>query len=117
MFMIVIGEDKKYWIAGKTVFSLWYLFGADDVLEKWKSGNNLRECIDRKNNNARFSSKEECSRVIILYSLFLEDFDGPVAFCRKKNYEYYYNFWGGMCNYLNINKIWIHRSSDLKGTN
>jgi hypothetical protein len=112
--MIVMGDDKKFRPHGDTVFGLWYLFGPDNILEKWKRGNNLKECVERKSNNANFSSKEECSKVIMLYGLLLEDFDGPVAFCRKKNYPHYPVFWKQMCDYLYLNRIWIHRGSDLE---
>jgi hypothetical protein len=114
MYMIVAGMDRAKFAGGKTVFNLWYLFGSGNILDKWRKGINLKECIDRKTNNAHFSSKEECAKVITLYGLLLEDFDGPVAFCRKKNYPHYPIFWKQMCDYLYLNRIWIHRGSDLE---
>jgi len=113
--MIVLGEEKRLAPISKKTFCLWYIYGPGPIIDRWYTGIPIVQLIDRKQQNASFTNKAECDKVMDLYKLYIEDFNVPKEFCRKKGYDFYLKFWEDVADLLYLERIWIHRSSDLKG--
>ena len=116
MYLIIIGEETPRSFSSKKTFDLWYLYGSSNIIDLWKSGATVASCIDSKKVNAYFSSLEEWKKVLSQYGLYAEDFDIPIEFCRKKNIPSYPDFWAAMRALLFSKRIWVHRGSELGGT-